>query len=73
MAGEEGSKMIIKMPYGDVEINSIEEAIYFIKNRCNNCQRSSLMLSCSSYQASICDEKEQELIEKITKGLIQYD
>lgn len=29
--------MIIEMPYGKVEINSKEDAVYFIKNRCNIC------------------------------------
>ena len=60
--------MIIKMPYGNVEINSIEDAIYFIKNRCNNCYHSGQMWSCSSHQAKICEEKEQKLIEEIKNG-----
>lgn len=59
------NKMTIKMPYGIVEINSTEDAIYFIKNRCNNCQHSNEMQSCSSYQAKLCEEKEQEVIQKI--------
>ena len=54
--------MTIKMPYGNVEIYSIEDAIHFIKYRCNNCCYSSEMWSCSSYQASICEAKEQEVI-----------
>ena len=60
--------MIIKMPYGDVEIDSIEDAIYFIKNRCNNCHYSNQMYACSGHQAKICEEKEQKLIEKIKNG-----
>ena len=55
--------MIIQMPYGNVEINSIEEAIHFIRNRCNNCPHSSLIHLCSGYQAELCEAKEQELIE----------
>lgn len=59
------NKMIIKMPYGIVEINSIEDAIHFIKNRCNNCQHSNEMWACSSYQAKLCEEKEQKLIQAL--------
>ena len=57
--------MIIQMPYGNVEINSIEEAIHFIRNRCNNCHHSGLMHPCSGYQAELCEAKEQELIQAI--------
>lgn len=51
--------MIVKMPYGIVEINSKEDVIYFIKNRCNNCPRSNEMWSCSGHQAKLCEEKEE--------------
>ena len=54
--------MIIEMPYGEVEINNIEDALYFIKHRCDSCPHSNLMWSCSNYQAKLCEEKEQELI-----------
>lgn len=57
--------IIIEMPYGKVEINSIEDAIYFIKNRCNNCSHSNEMWSCSGYEAELCEKKEQELIQKL--------
>lgn len=57
--------IVIKMPYGKVEINSIEEAIYFIKHRCDNCHHSTLMSPCSGYQAGLCDEAAQELTRKI--------
>lgn len=55
--------MIIEMPYGKVEINSKEDAIHFIKNRCNNCHFSNQMWSCSSYQAKLCEEKEEEILQ----------
>lgn len=60
--------MTIKMPYGIVEINSKEEAIYFIKNRCNNCHHSTEMWSCSSHQAKLCEEKEAELLQMLKNG-----
>ena len=60
--------MTIKMPYGNVEIRSIEDAIHFIKYRCNDCCYSNEMWSCSSYQASICEAKEQELIQALKKA-----
>ena len=60
--------MIIKMPYGVIEISSKEDAIYFIKNRCNNCPHSSQMWPCSSYQAKLCEEKEEEVIELLRNG-----
>ena len=60
--------MTIKMPYGNVEIHSIEDAIYFLKHRCDNCVHSSLMWSCSGYQASICEAKEQELIQALKQA-----
>ena len=60
--------MIIKMPYGVVEIHSKEDVIYFIKNRCNNCPHSNQMWSCSGYQASICEAKEQELIQALKEA-----
>ena len=63
--------MIIDMPYGKVEINSIEDAIYFIKHRCDNCCHSSEMWRCSSYQAKLCEQQEQELIE-LLKSKINY-
>ena len=63
-----GNKMIVKMPYGDVEINSIEDALYFIKNRCNNCPHSNEMWSCSSYQAKLCEEKEEEVVSQVLKN-----
>lgn len=55
--------MKIEMPYGRVEIKTKEDAVHFIKTRCNNCQHSNLMWSCSSYQASLCEEKEKQVIE----------
>lgn len=60
--------MTIKMPYGNVEIHSIEDAIRFIKYRCSNCSYSSEMWSCSSCQASICEAKEQELIQALKEA-----
>ena len=57
--------IIIKMPYGKVEINSIEEATYFIKHHCDNCHHSSLMSPCSGYQAGLCETAVQELIRRI--------
>ena len=54
--------MIIEMPYGMVEIKSKEDAIYFIKNRCNNCPHSNEMWSCSGYQAKLCEEKEDVVL-----------
>ena len=59
--------IIIKMPYGNVEIKSREDALYFIKNRCNNYQRSNEMWRCSGYQASLCEQQERKVIE-ILKG-----
>ncbi len=55
------------MPYGNVEIKSREDALYFIKNRCNNCQHSNEMWRCSGYQASLCEQQERKVIE-ILKG-----
>ena len=55
--------MKIEMPYSVVEINSKEDAVYFIKNRCNNCQHSNEMWRCSGYQASLCEQKEKQVIE----------
>ena len=60
--------MIIKMPYGIVEINSKEDAIYFIKNRCNNCPHSNEMWSCSSHQAKLCEEKEEAVLQMLKNG-----
>lgn len=57
--------MIVKMPYGIVEINSIEDIINFIKNRCNNCQHSNEMYSCSSHQAKLCEQKEEEVLQML--------
>lgn len=54
--------MIIEMPYGKVEINSKEDAIYFIKNRCDH---SNGMWSCSSYQAQLCEEKEEKILQML--------
>ena len=60
--------MIIQMPYGNTEINSKEDAIYFIKNRCNNCPHSNQMWPCSGYQAKLCEEKEEVVIELLKNG-----
>ena len=60
--------MIVKMPYGIVEINSKEDAIYFIQNRCNNCPHSNEMWSCSSYQAKLCEEKEEVVLQMLKNG-----
>lgn len=60
--------MIIEMPYGKVEINSKEDAIYFIKNRCNNCSHSNEMWSCSGYQAKLCEEKEEKILQLLKNG-----
>lgn len=51
------------MPYGVIEINSKEDAVHFVKTRCDNCQHSNEMWRCSSYQASLCEEKEKQVIE----------
>lgn len=64
----EGDKMIIEMPYGTVEIISKEDAIYFIKNRCNNCPHSNEMWSCSSHQAKLCEEKEEKVLQMLKNG-----
>ena len=63
--------MIIEMPYGKITITSLEDAIHFIKYRCNNCPHSDIMHQCSGYQASLCDKQEQELIKKIKAGEIK--
>lgn len=60
--------ILIKMPYGNVEINSKEDAVHFIKTRCNNCQHSNEMWRCSGYQASLCEQKEREVIEALKGG-----
>ena len=60
--------MIVKMPYGIIEINSKEEAIYFIKNRCNNCPHSNEMWRCSGYQAELCEEKEELVLQMLKNG-----
>lgn len=60
--------IIIKMPYGNVEIKSREDALYFIKNRCNNCQHSNEMWRCSDYQASLCEQQERKVIEVLKGG-----
>lgn len=65
---EKIDKIVLEMPYGRVEINSKEDAIYFIKNRCNNCRRSNEMWRCSGYQASLCEEKEKQVIEALKGG-----
>lgn len=65
---EKIDKIVLEMPYGRVEINSKEDAIYFIKNRCNNCQHSNEMWRCSGYQASLCEEKEKQVIEALKGG-----
>ena len=62
--------MIIEMPYGKVELNSKEDAIYFIKDRCNNCPHANEMWSCSGYQAKLCEEKELRVIETFRKKVI---
>ena len=60
--------ILIKMPYGNVEIKSREDALYFIKNRCNNCQHSNEMWRCSGYQASLCEQQEKKVIEVLKGG-----
>lgn len=60
--------ILIKMPYGNVEIKSREDALYFIKNRCNNCQHSNEMWHCSGYQASLCEQQERKVIEVLKGG-----
>jgi hypothetical protein len=60
--------MIIEMPYGKVEINLKEDAIYFIKNRCANCPYSNAMWSCSGYQAQLCEEKEKKILQMLKNG-----
>lgn len=55
--------IIAKMPYGEVEIRTKEEAVHFIKTRCNNCQHSNEMNRCSGYQASLCESQEKLVIE----------
>lgn len=60
--------MIIEMPYGKVEINSKEDAVYFIKNRCANCHHSNEMWSCSGYQAKLCEEKEEKILQMLKNG-----
>ena len=57
--------MTIEMPYGSIEVYSIEDAVHFIKHRCNKCSHSSEMWPCSGYQASICEAKEHELIQAL--------
>ena len=60
--------MIIEMPYGKVEINSKEDAVDFIKNRCNNCSHSNEMWPCSGYQAKLCEEKEKKILQMLKNG-----
>ena len=65
---EKIDKIVLEMPYGRVEISSKEDAICFIKNRCNNCQYSNEMWRCSGYQASLCEQKERKVIEALKGG-----
>lgn len=55
--------IIAKMPYGEVEIHTKEEAVHFVKSRCNNCQYSNEMNRCSGYQANLCEAQEKLVIE----------
>ncbi len=54
--------MKVNMPYGTIDINSKEDVVRFIKNRCNNCPFSKELWSCSGNQAKLCEEKETEML-----------
>lgn len=54
--------MKINMPYGMVEINTVEEAVHFIRNHCSDCERV-YDDTCSGAYAKDCEQKVQFLID----------
>ena len=60
------------MPYGKVEINTIQDMLYFIRYSCRDCQHSLTMFPCSGYQAELCNKKRQEAIKKL-KEMVKND
>lgn len=56
--------MKIEMPYGEVEINTKEQAQYFIMNYCANCNRNNEMNPCSYAISKKCDDAKLKVYEK---------
>ena len=56
--------MKIEMPYGEVEINTKEQAQYFIMNSCANCNRNNEMNPCSYAISKKCDDAKLKVYEK---------
>lgn len=54
--------MHLNFPY-NYDINTIEEAIYFIKNKCNNCDN---QITCSGLSAKKCNEIVNSIIKEFS-------
>lgn len=58
--------MKLSYPY-ETEINNIKEAIYFIKNKCNNCTR---QIYCNGNDANKCNNIVKQIMEEFNYGKI---
>lgn len=61
--------MYLSYPYV-CEINSKEEAVNFIKNRCSNCGR---YIDCSGINASKCDDVVAKVVREFSEVNIKID
>lgn len=55
--------IIVYMPYGEIEISTVEQAVSFIKHKCDACDRNSRYQPCSAYYSDKCMSEENKVVE----------
>lgn len=58
--------MKASMPYGEIIINTREEAANFLMHACDNCNQNNLMNECSGAQANKCNEQKEAVLKHFT-------
>lgn len=63
--------MLVKMPYGPVEITNKKEARSFVIHMCDNCGSNNLMNPCSGAMALQCQKEKEKVILKFSSNIIK--
>lgn len=63
--------MVVDMPYGQVEINTPNDAIQFVRHHCEDCYMKGLM-GCSYATSSQCDEMIRRVMARFSKVMVDH-
>ena len=60
--------MKVKMPYGEVEIVTKNDAVQFLRHACDNCYRNNLMTPCSGAMAQKCNDAKDLVVKEFSNN-----